>query len=247
MLLGPGTAGLLLTALLDGRVGFRELWSRLSRWRVGVGWYALALFTAPLVMLAVVAALAPFSLVFDPAFADQGPNSVVLTGVAVALGAGILEELGWTGFAIPRLRPRHGIVATGLAVGAAWGAWHFLSNVYWESGTLSGDLPVPLYLAASSVLLLLGQLPAYRVLMAWVYDRTGSLLVAMLMHWSLTASVLILGPAGLTGTAALTHAAVLSAATWIAAVIVILTGERGEARRGGPAAIRRAVPAGTPA
>lgn len=48
--LGPITAGLLLTGLFSGRASFRELGARLGKWRVGPGWYAVALLTAPLLV-----------------------------------------------------------------------------------------------------------------------------------------------------------------------------------------------------
>ena len=65
MLLGPSTSGLALTALLDGRAGLHRLWSSLTRWRVGVRWYAVALLTMPLLLLAV---LWPLRAFVDPAF-----------------------------------------------------------------------------------------------------------------------------------------------------------------------------------
>jgi hypothetical protein len=45
--------------------------------------------------------------------------SVVVTGIVVGLVVGFLEELGWTGFALPRLRRRYGVVTTGLVIGLA--------------------------------------------------------------------------------------------------------------------------------
>jgi membrane protease YdiL (CAAX protease family) len=86
----------------------------------------------------------------------------------------VLEEVGWTGFAVPRLRLRYGMVTTGLIVGVLWGAWHLLQGL-WISGTYSGALPLALFVLLnffSGV----AQLTAYRVLMVWVYDRTESLL-----------------------------------------------------------------------
>ena len=57
MVLGPGLAGILLTALIDGRAGLREFRSRLLRWRVGARWYAVALLTAPILITAVLLGL----------------------------------------------------------------------------------------------------------------------------------------------------------------------------------------------
>ena len=101
-------------------------------------------------------------------FASDEKASLLLVGIAYGLGAGFFEELGWTGFAVPTLRPRYGVLATGLIVGVLWGAWHFLVNS-WASGSSSGDLSLALFLPA----VLSSWLPAYRVLMVWVYDRIG--------------------------------------------------------------------------
>jgi len=66
-----------------------------------------------------------------------------------------------------------------------------------------------------------GALPAYRVLMVWVYDRTKSLLVAMLMHASLSSSTLILQPLA-TGMPYLTWNLVLAAALWVVVAVVAM-------------------------
>jgi uncharacterized protein len=115
-------------------------------------------------------------------------------GIAVGLMAGIFEELGWTGFAAPTMRLRYGVLGTGLFIGVLWAAWHLPIN-YWASGVTSGELSQAIWLADSVVGTLVGQLVAYRVLMVWVYERTGgSVLVAMLMHVSFAAFTFILFP-----------------------------------------------------
>ena len=68
-------------------------------------------------MMAVLLALSLISPMFLPRiFTSSGTTSVLLMGLAVGLPTGILEELGWTAFAIPRLRLRHGVLVTGLIV-----------------------------------------------------------------------------------------------------------------------------------
>jgi membrane protease YdiL (CAAX protease family) len=223
MLGGPSVAGILVTALVSGKAGFRELFSRLRRWRVGARWYAVALLAAPLVFLVVHAALSLASPAFLPGLvtaADKAP--FLLMGIVSGLMVGFCEELGWTGFAIPRLRLRHGVLATGLIVGVLWAVWHVAAIRVWPGVALSGGLSVPLFIALASALVLVGQLPAYRVLMVWVYDRTGSLLVAMLMHGSLTASTFILGPAVIAGPALLVYDVALGVAWWALVAAVIL-------------------------
>jgi hypothetical protein len=50
---GPSVASIVLTGLLYGRAGFRNLLTRMTRWRVGARWYALALLLAPILFTAV--------------------------------------------------------------------------------------------------------------------------------------------------------------------------------------------------
>src|SRR5215207_7654542 len=146
VLVGPSVSGILLTGLFYGREGFRSLFTRMRRWRVGARWYAVALLTAPLVFTAVLLPLSLISPVFRLGiFASDAKVSFVLMNIVVGLIVGIFEELGWTGFAVPTLlKLRYGVLSTGLMVG--------------------------------------------------VYERTGSLLLAMLMHASYAASTFILNP-----------------------------------------------------
>ncbi len=66
--------------------------------------------------------------------------------------------------------------------------------------------------------------------MVWVYDRTGSLLVAMLMHLSITASLLILNPLAISGAALLTYSFALAAAVWVVVAAVAMA-KRGQLSR----------------
>jgi membrane protease YdiL (CAAX protease family) len=85
------------------------------------------LLTAPLLVVALLCALSLSSPVFVPGIVTTSqPASHLLFGIVVGLAAGAFEELGWTGFAVPALRRRHGVLASGLIVGLIWGAWHGL-------------------------------------------------------------------------------------------------------------------------
>ena len=116
---GPSVAGIVLTGLVYGRAGLRNLLTRMTRWRVGARWYAVALLTAPFLVTATLLALSLSSREFVPViFTSDEKATLVLMGIVLGLMAGIFEELGWTGFAIPTLmRQRYGVLATGLIVG----------------------------------------------------------------------------------------------------------------------------------
>jgi hypothetical protein len=69
-----------------------------------------------------------------------------------------------------------------------------------------------------------GQLPAFRILMVWVYDRTGSLLVAMLMHASLDAATFILAMSGVATLANGFEAMfAVAAAMWVVVAVVAIS------------------------
>lgn len=212
-LLGPSVAGILLTGFTSSREGLRELLSRLLRWRVGARWYAVALLTAPLSTAAVLLALSLLSPKFLPAIlTSNNKATLLLMGIVAGLMVGFFEELGWTGFVVPQLRLRYGVLITGLIVGLLWGAWHFI--LFWESDSFSGALPLALLLAR-----LFSWLPAYRVLMVWLYNHTESLFVTMLMHVSLVASLVIFEPP-LTRGNLLTYILVRAAVLWVIVVAV---------------------------
>src|ERR1051326_8609659 len=66
-LAGPSIASILMTGIVSGRAGYRQLLARLLRWRVGIRWYAIALLTAPLVYITLCLALSVF---VSPAYAS---------------------------------------------------------------------------------------------------------------------------------------------------------------------------------
>ena len=108
--------------------------------------------------------------------------------------------------------------ATGVIVGIWWSAWHLLPNV-WSSRAASGELAVSLYLAATALGVFVGYLTAFRMLMVWVYHRTKSLFLGILMHASFTASLLILNPVGLSGAHLVIYSFALAAAVWIVVAV----------------------------
>jgi len=188
-------------------------------WQVGVRWYAVALLFAPLFQMAVLLALWQFSPKFTPGIVSTSDRAnLLLFSIAGGLiGGGLLEELGWTGFAVPELRSRYSAFTTALVVGILHGVWHILIT-FWMSGTASGAFSLAIFLPG--MLFHIVSLTAFRVLMMQVYDRTGSLFVAMLMHASLSASRRILNPVGLALVPGLIYDLIFAAALWVVVAAV---------------------------
>jgi membrane protease YdiL (CAAX protease family) len=184
MVVGVALAGAALTAVVGGRRGLRELRGRLGRWRVGARWYAAVLVPPALILVALVG----LSRYLSPAFA---PNLFVL-GLLFGVVAGVFEEIGWMGYAYPRLRAGRGALGAGVLLGVLWGAWHLPVVDSLGAASPHGAAWPPFFLAF--VLLV----TALRVLIVWVYEHTGSLPLCQLVHASSTGSLVVLRPVGVT-------------------------------------------------
>lgn len=215
MCAGPSISGLLFTCICDGRQGLRDLRGHLLKWKVSGRWYSIAILTAPVLILAILSLLSTLKSTFIPGiFLSRDKASLIVLGFFGGLAAGICEELGWTGFVVPRMRKRYGLITTGVIVGLLWGLWHL---PIFLPGDPSGEVPSALYLA----IILFTQLPAYRVLMVWLYDRTASLFLTLLMHASLTFCALSLQFVSRSGIDFVIYDSVLAVAIWIVIFFVV--------------------------
>jgi uncharacterized protein len=214
MLLGPSMAGVGLTALVGGRPGIRDLWARQRRWRLG-GWWAAMLITPG--VIAVLGILsAPFPELTPGLVAATDKGNLIALALIVGLLAGCLEDLGWTGFALPRLQEQWGWARAGLVLGLVWGLWHLLAD-YWGNADAWG----PLYMAR--YLLWCGAaFTAYRMLITWAVRHTGSLLLAQLMHAGFTVGQVLLTPALTPSSAGLLWYAAFAVSLWLIVGAVVM-------------------------
>ena len=206
MLLGPLVAGVGLTWLLDGVAGVRSLVARMLRWRTGAGWY-LALLVPPVFMLA---ALGGMRLLGGAVY---GPNLFVV-GAGFGVVAGWVEEPGWTGFALHRLLPTGDGLRKAMAVGAIWSLWHLPVVDFLGAATPHGRWLLPYWLAFAAVMV------AVRVLIAWVYAHTRSVLLAQMVHASSTGALVVFSPAHVTAAEECLWYVAYAALMWLAIALV---------------------------
>jgi membrane protease YdiL (CAAX protease family) len=180
MLLGPVASGVLMTRLLDGTAGIRKLFSSIVRMRVGMRWYSILLLPPA----AVLAVLLTLKMLVSPAFA---PNHFFL-GVAFGIPAGFLEEIGWTGFAFPRMQARLGTLQAGVLLGLLWSVWHLPVIDFLGAASPHGTY-LPLFFLSFAT-----AMTAMRVLIGWIYQNTQGILLAQFMHISSTGALVIFGP-----------------------------------------------------
>lgn len=187
MALGPSLSSLILTVLLEGRGGLRELFSRMGKWRVGLKWYAFILII-PITSLSIFLIL---SVLASKAYA---PSANILFGIVIGGLAGFLEETGWTGFALLRLQSKFSIFVSGLILGLLWALWHIMAD-FWGNFANFGANWLPTFIVYWIV-----PLTAYRILMAYAYKNTNSLLLAQLMHMFYTGTLVAVSPTSLSVT-----------------------------------------------
>lgn len=173
----PGLVALVLTAMRDGRASLFELLARIGRWQASWQLYAFAIAYMMLTKLAA-ALLVRIATGAWPTFGTTPWPLLLLAGVATFWGqAG--EELGWRGYALPRLASATGLGPASMLLGVVWAVWHL--PLFFIPDTGSDGQSFPMYLL---------HVVAMSVAMAWLYWRAGgSLLLVMLMHASVNNSM----------------------------------------------------------
>jgi membrane protease YdiL (CAAX protease family) len=209
MLLGPSLAGIVLTRIVDGKSGLRVLFSQMFRAWVAPRWYA-ALLLPPALVLTVLLFLERF---VSPVYA---PNRFFM-GILFGIPAGFLEEIGWTGYAFPKMRSENNGLAPSILLGLLWALWHLPVINYLGTATPHGAYWLPFLLAFSLAM------TAMRVLVAWIYTNTKSVLLAQLMHVSSTGSLVLFSAARVTAAQEAMWYALYGTVLWIAVGIVVKT------------------------
>jgi membrane protease YdiL (CAAX protease family) len=166
----PSLVALGLATRDEGAAGRQRLLDRVTRWQVPVGWYGFAAgyFAAVKIVVALIhrAAFGAW-----PRFGDM-PLVLIPFAIAVSTPVQAGEEVGWRGYALPRLAARMGLARASLVLGVIWAVWH-LPLFFLRWGDTYGQ----------SFVVFVLQVTALSVAMAWLWMRTGgSLLLTMLLH-----------------------------------------------------------------
>lgn len=199
---GPNIVAVALTAAWSGWAGVRTLVAKFTIWRVPLRWYVLLLVGFPL--LGAAAAALGGTLPSAPIF-DRAPGSLARMGsmlwmllITGALG----EELGWRGFALPRLLARRSPLVSSLSLGILWGLWHLPS--FLASGTPQSGTSLPAFILGAVGL---------STLATWVFSKTrGSVWMAALLHFMANLALNVLS-------APMTYFAALLAAVCLVVVL----------------------------
>lgn len=176
--LGPAVAAIIVAGLVEGKDGVRQLLSPLKKWRVGIQWYLLVLLGPSLMMV---------SSVYLYHLLDKGSGISNSVRILPMIGSHFWplliifiyqfiiiwgEEIGWRGYALPRLQTRYHPILASVILGILWGLWHL--PWFWIEGSVHQRMSVPFFVLASV---------GYSVLYTWIYNGTGgSLLLICMLH-----------------------------------------------------------------
>lgn len=226
---GPALAGILMTRITEGKAGLQRLRQRCLQVRAGWQWYLFILLGIPALFWLGIAvlpgALASFKG-FPPAYlVTYLVNFVVIFFLGGPLG----EEIGWRGFALPRMQSRFGALRGTLLLGILWVGWHL---PHYLTPAQRGGPGVSFTFLLGNFAIFFVMVMALNVIFAWVFNHTrGSVFIAILLHASVNSFGIV---PQLFGAPIVTHTDwfVLIGALVPAVLILILTRGRLDYRSG---------------
>lgn len=173
----PALMALAVTARDEGRRGVRVLLRRMIQWQVGWRWYLFAVAYMPAVKLSV----ALIYRLMTGAWPRFGTDSWYILVLAIIISTPVQagEEIGWRGYALPRLAGRFGFARASLLLGLIWACWHL--PLFFVPGADKYGQSFPVWTL---------QVVALSVAITWLYvGAGGSLLLTMLMHSAVNQTV----------------------------------------------------------
>ena len=169
LLLVPSTLAILLTGLAEGRESLSALLKKLFRWRISFKWYVVALGLPVGIILASSVLAVLLGWAPSVQFSLPERSMLIVNSIFIPLVA-ILEELGWRGYALPRLLKYRSPLASALIIGIAHGILHI------GLGLADGRPWLPTFLSPL----------AMSIAWTWLFVHTrGSLAMAILYHFAI--------------------------------------------------------------
>lgn len=169
---------MIMTWLIEGKNSVRSLFKRVIQWRVNIKWWLIGFYLWWLIasLLAIFFNLKPlqniaigfgFSLINIPVliFIIQFPSLIGMFG----------EELGWRGFALPKLLDKFNPIVASLILSVAWIFWHAPLALFqgWRSNMPVGELLVFYVLLVVPLTLIF----------TWFFQKSkGSILLVIVFH-----------------------------------------------------------------
>ena len=173
----PSLVALGITGRAEGRPGVRALLRRTVQWQVGTRWYLFAIGYLPAIKLSVALVHRVMTGSW-PHFGTE-PWYIIVAAIIISTPVQAGEEIGWRGYALPRLADRFGFGRASILLGLIWSCWHL--PIFFLRGADKYGQSFPVWTL---------QVVALSVAITWLYVHTkGSLLLTMLMHSAVNQTV----------------------------------------------------------
>ena len=215
-LFGPMAAAFIMSAIVAGGGGVRDLVRRMALWRVATKWYLVAV--SPLAFYAIGVAIQGVLGQGWPDLAQLGkfsglPVVAVPVMLLLLLVTGYAEETGWRGFAVQETLKTRSFLWTAIVIGLLWALWHVPGMFVIQSYRQMGVPMIPLFTLG---------IVCGSILLTWLYRGSGgSVFIVALWH---ACYDLVSGTAAAHGA----PAAIVTAGAMVWAVIIVVA----EVRRG---------------
>jgi membrane protease YdiL (CAAX protease family) len=163
---GSFIGGALVTAIADGRGGLKTFFSRIVRWRVGIQWYAIAIFLPVALRLGAFGLNILSGASVSPSFQWPEWGDLIFEMLIVFFIVAMGEEPGFRGFALPRMLAVRTAVSASLILGVLHAIWHLPLFI------LGQEPPIKILLIISAW-----------VFVTWIFNHTnGSVFIVMILH-----------------------------------------------------------------
>jgi len=208
---GPTLSSITLTGILGGKSGLRQLIRSAFNQDVDARWFITALFLpAAVVWLPIMAINAllggPVPPIFNPPGGVLSWWELVLLLYGVFIALAWTEEIGWRGFALPRLQADRSALSSSIILGVIWGIWHLPDRLSSQDFSCSYFVLFVIWTIALSILF------------TWLYNNTkGNLRISIIFHAAINTTLSCM-PIDRIEFFTLTVALM-----WVVAIIVVIT------------------------
>lgn len=170
-ILGPATIGIIITFVEKGKKGVKHLLKGIIKWKVKFRWYVFTLIFPFIVMYLAIYANYLIEGNFIEINGIKSWTSIPIFFIYILFLQGPLEEIGWRGYALPRLQKKYSSLKASIILGVIWAFWHTPLFLF---SSLHAGLPIYLYIL---------QVIGISILMTWIFNSTGrSILLVIFLH-----------------------------------------------------------------
>jgi hypothetical protein len=173
---GPFIAALITLFIMEGKGGIKSLFKRMGKWRIRPIWYGIIIVIPLILSFGTLGLSALLGASLSSAFnlINLGFPVLLLIFLENLLTSG-LEEPGWRGYALPKLRNKYNAYNSSIILGIIWAIWHY--PVVYYLNIASGLFLTILAIAGFTALMTFGS-----VIYSWIYLNTESIFLLIIFH-----------------------------------------------------------------